>query len=141
MIMAMAISTSDFTKRLMWLLILVSGLSLGFTAPANAHGSSQHRSVSQHYYQPRYHRGYVNTFPRWLRKNHSFQRWYWSGDYRYDRGYGWNNLYSMYKKDRYYRKHGRHARHKRYAYSGYNDYRSYDRRSSRRHSKKHKRHH
>lgn len=79
--------------------------------PAEAHKVDFRPPVTYHYY---YQHGSPYVFPRWLRKDRDFQRWYRRSDYRYIRGASWQRLYDMYRYETSHRR----LRHRHRHYQG-----------------------
>lgn len=99
-------------RRLVFSIMLSAGLLTAIAQPAAAHKIEFRPVVSKHYY---YQHGRHFTFPRWLRKNQDFRRWYLRSDYRYIRGANWNTLYDMYLfEKRYQRRSHKHFHGKEY---------------------------
>lgn len=97
------------TYRLLQALLAVALLG-ALAQPAAAH-KIDFRPPAYHYY---YQHGSPYVFPRWLRKDRDFQRWYRRSDYRYIRGASWRRLYDMYLYD----KSNRRLRHRHRHYQG-----------------------
>ena len=96
------------TRKPAGLALLFAAGILGLMAqPAAAHKIDYRPPLGHHYY---YQYGRPFVFPRWLRKDYDFQRWYLRSDYRFIRGASWRRLYDMYIYDTRYRRH-RHRHH------------------------------
>ena len=91
--------------------LLALALPVALTQPAAAHKVDFRTPVTYHYY---YQHGNPYVFPRWLRKDRDFQRWYRRSDYRYIRRASWRRLYDMYL----YEKSHRRLRHRHRHYQG-----------------------
>lgn len=98
------------TSHILPALLAVAVLG-AFAQPAAAHKVDFRPPASYHYY---YQHGSPYLFPRWLRKDRDFQRWYRRSDYRYIRGANWRRLYDMYLYEKSYRRH----RHRHSYYPG-----------------------
>jgi len=112
-------------KRTAWSLILGMGLMLANVPEASAH-KIEYRPyvVYDHYTYAR-----SRHFPRWLRKDRDFQRWYLYSNYRTNRHMSWHRLFDIYKYERRHRLKNRRFRGKVYRDNGH---RSYERDSRRR---------
>lgn len=91
-------------KRLVWSFVLTVGLAAGVLQQANAHEQG-HRYPAHRYHYAVPDRHY--RFPRWLRHDTAFKRWYWrSGNDRIRRfrHLGWHRVYDIYLRDRRYHK-------------------------------------
>ena len=86
-------TTDICAKRMLFSIMLAIGMLTAVAQPATAHKYDARPVMSNHYYS-QYGRPVV--FPRWLKKNHDFQRWYMHSDYRYIRGANWDRLYDVY---------------------------------------------
>lgn len=113
-----AVSTN--TVRLALMCMLTVGLLAGFAQRADAH-DQRHRA---HHWSPQYTytREYRREFPRWLRHDRDFRRWYHYNRFHHVRRISWNRLYDVYRHDRAHhaykkRKHWqRHARVRNHGY-------------------------
>lgn len=104
----MKTKTRDFLTRTMYSLFIGSFLSLVSVADATAHTSDYRPYVVQRHYvvsQPR-------NFPRWLRADRKFQRWYLGNRYRLRSDLSWQRTYDIYYYEKHYRAHNRPHQHK-----------------------------
>ena len=117
--------TNHLMKRLAWSLIFGMGLMLLNVPDASAHKTEYRPHIVYDHY------AYAGSrpFPRWLRKDREFQRWYLYSHYRMNRHTTWHRLYNVYKNERRHRLKNRRFRGKVYRDNGR---RSYER-DSRRH--------
>jgi len=116
--------TNHWMKRTAWSLIFGMGLMLANVPEASAH------KVEYRPYIVYDHYAYAGSrhFPRWLRKDRDFQRWYLYSNYRMNRHMSWHRLYDIYKYERRYRLKNRRFRGRLYRDHGH---RSYERDSKR----------
>ena len=122
-------------RQLVWSCALLVGLS-AFAAPqAEAHGRA--------YVPAPYYERYVDIddrryFPRWLRKDRDFRRWYKRSHFHHVRYIGWQRLYDLYLIDRYQQR--RLNRHYKYSRNKYRDHHRYRDRYDRRYKRKYHHH-
>jgi hypothetical protein len=106
--------TKNFMTRLLFSLLLSTGLLTATAQPTAAHKVEYRPVVSNHYHYRQGAHGRRFMFPRWLREKQDFQRWYISSVFCCNRGHNrsanWNRLYEMYTHER--RQHRRN--HKRF---------------------------
>jgi len=91
-------------KRLTYTLLLGSSLVVVLSPTASAHepvnaqratGGHRHAAIP------------LPVYPRWLRRDRAFQRWYVRSHYRHMRRLSWRRLYRLYNYDvAYYRRGG-----------------------------------
>lgn len=95
----MQIETRKTLKRGVPLLLVGTWLSLAGIKDAGAHGNG-HRSFVVHR-----HYAYVQpvSFPRWLRSEREFQRWYVQNHYRLRRNISWQRRYEIFYQEKSYR--------------------------------------
>lgn len=86
----------EYLIRTFAALALVVGLAFLGMPEANAHKVEyRHRYVHDfHYYSE------TRAFPRWLKKDRGFKRWYVHNRYRFPRRMSWHRLYDCYLDDR-----------------------------------------
>lgn len=96
-------SKRHIMKRIVAGTLACAVMLMTFSQPASAHKLEYRPYVTQHYY---YQQGRRYAFPRWLRKDKGFQRWYLRSNYRYIRGASWEGLYDLYRYERKLRRYG-----------------------------------
>ena len=92
-------------KRWTCTLLLGGTLAFALVPAASAHDvvRKAHRAHNSYYT--------IHTapaYPRWLRRDRDFQRWYVRSRYRYLRPMAWDRVYRIYRRDLAYHRHGRH---------------------------------
>ena len=112
----MNVTTKHFMPRLLFSIMLSAGLLTAIARPAAAH-KYEVRPIAPHYYY--YRHASSAAFPRWLKRNRDFQRWYLRSDYccqrRIIRGAYWDHMYDMYVfEKRHQRRAKRHFRSRAY---------------------------
>ena len=111
-------STSHVMKRTFFSLIFGICLLLVNVPEASAH------KIEYRPYVVHDHYAYAGSrsFPRWLRKNRDFQRWYLYSNYRLNRHMSWHRLYDIYRFEKRHRLHNRKFYGKVYLDNGYRTY-------------------
>ncbi len=109
---------NHWMKRTVWSLILGMGLMLANVPDALAHKAEYRPYIVYDHYAY----GGSRHFPRWLRKDREFQRWYLYGHYRVNRHLSGHRLYDIYKYERRYRLKNRRFRGKVYRGHGHRAY-------------------
>ena len=104
----MNVNTKRASLRPVVLLLCATGLAVALVRPATAHEIEFRPRISHQYY---YRHGRVLVFPRWLQREHDFQRWYLHSDYRYIRGANWAALYDLYLFEKRHRRRMHHHVH------------------------------
>lgn len=102
----MNIAGRHLTHRVALALVLSAGLMLSMMEPAAAHKVEFRPVVSSNFYYQRMRHGQSFVFPRWLRKDRDFQRWFLRSEYRFlngrIRGANWHHLYQQYRYETHY---------------------------------------
>lgn len=101
---------SHAMKRTILALVCGTGFALLSAPDASAH-EVEYRP---YYVQSHYIYAGSRFYPRWLRRNREFQRWYVHNQYRFRRHLSWHRLYDIYRFERRHRRHGRKSYHKFY---------------------------
>lgn len=102
----MNIADRHVTQRVALALVLSVGLMLSAMQPAAAHKVEFRPVVSSNHHYQRTRHGRSFVFPRWLRKDRDFQRWFLRSEYRYLNGHvrsaDWHQLYRQYRYETHY---------------------------------------
>ena len=95
----MQTETRKTLKRGVPLLLLGTWLSVAGITTAEAHGNGYRHYVAHRHYD------YVKpvNFPRWLRSEREFQRWYVQNQYRLKRNLSWQRRYEVFYLEKSYR--------------------------------------
>jgi len=126
-------------NKLMTTALIAGGLML-----MNSPEAAAHKEVRNVYQPPAYYHidaRRSDHMPRWLKRNHSFRKWYSHSRLKRDRRLAWNQLFDIYRWERrwgksYYRSDNYWVDYYQYRYRDYRDHRdhrSHDRRDRRRH--------
>lgn len=109
----MKLESRHFMQRIALVMVLSSGLLLSIVPPAAAHKVEFRPVISKHHYYQQTRHGRSFIFPRWLKKDRDFQRWFLRSDYRHlhghIRGANWRQLYGRYRHEtQHLRRRNRH---------------------------------
>ena len=86
--------------RIIGSLMAVTGLLLGASQVAEAHGTNYRAHNSSGYYQGNFYR--KQHMPRWLWNKRSFRHWYFRTPLRFNRRVAWQQLHDVYRWERRY---------------------------------------
>jgi len=121
-------------NKVMITALLAGGLMLVNSPEAAAHKEARHTYQPPAHYFYDVHRS--KHMPRWLKRNHSFSKWYRHSSLRRNHRVGWDELFDIY---RWERRHGyRSDRYYNYERRYRDDYRRDDRRRDRRDKRGHR---
>ena len=141
-------------NKLMTTALVAGGLMLINSPEAAAHKEVRNVYEPPAYYQPVRHADYRRSkhMPRWLKRDHSFRKWYKHTRLSRDRRLAWNQLFDIYRWERrwgrnYYRSANywvdyyelRYRDHRDRDYRD-RDYRNRDRKHDRKHDRDRRRH-
>jgi len=92
-------------KSLISTLLMGGTLMFALSPAASAHETGYLPYVANDYY----HAGPPQrAYPRWLRRDRDFHRWYLRSRYRDAHELSWHRLYTLYRHDLRYNRHPRH---------------------------------
>lgn len=89
-------------NKLMTTALVAGGLMLLNSPEATAHKEVRNVYEPPAYYDTHRHVEYRRSthMPRWLKRNHSFRKWYQHTRLRRDRRLAWDQLYDIYRFER-----------------------------------------
>ncbi len=111
-------------KKIITVALLAGGLLLLDSPEAAAHKEVRNTYQPSAFYRVETRR--AKHMPFWLKRNHSFRRWYKHTRLRKNRFLAWHQLFDIYHRERaYLRQHRRSDRRRYQNYDNYDYYRDY----------------
>ena len=123
-------------NKLMTTALIAGGLMLMNSPEAAAHKEVRHVYQPMPYVYAEVRR--ADHMPRWLKRNHSFRKWYKRTPLRRDRRLAWHQLFDIYRWEHRW---GRSYYRSDNYWNDYYRHRDYDNKRQRGHDRRDRRHH